>query len=209
MPDDMDDIYRNIPPDRIPWNIESPPDILVMLVESGMIKPFRTIDLGCGAGHYAIYLAGRGFLVTGVDLSLKAIEMARKNAERRGVECTFLVADVLGNLEGIGEPFSFAYDWELLHHIFPSDRKRYVENVVRLLAPGSMYLSICFHDDDPQFGGFGKYRHTPLGTTLYFSSVRELEDLFSPHFSIMELKIISIQGKTGLHKANYALMKKD
>lgn len=204
----MDDLYRNIPADRIPWNIVSPPEVLVSLGERGAIHPCKTIDFGCGAGHYAIYLAGRGFQVTGVDISPTAIEMARKNAKMKGVDCTFLVADVLGDLDGVGEPFHFAYDWELLHHIFPPDRERYAGNVARLLAPGGLYLSVCFHDDDPQFGGAGKYRRTPIGTTLYFSSVPELQDLFSSHFSVMELKTISIPGKTGLHVANSALMRK-
>jgi len=205
----MDGFYRKIPPDRIPWNIESPPEVLVRLVESGAILPCRAIDLGCGAGHYAVYLAGCGFQVTGVDLSPTAIEMARKNAEKKGLDCTFLIADVLGDLEGTGGDFLFAFDWELLHHIFPPDRERYIKNVARLLAPGGRYLSVCFHEDDPQFGGTGKYRKTPIGTTLYFSSLKELKDLFSMCFSIVKLKTISIPGKTGLHVASYALMKKE
>ena len=38
---------------------------------------------------------------------------------KRGVTCTFLVVDVLGDLKGVIETLDFAYDWELLHHIFP------------------------------------------------------------------------------------------
>ncbi|MCU0633087.1 MAG: class I SAM-dependent methyltransferase [Methanolinea sp.] len=205
----MDDIYLKIPPERIPWNIESPPDVLVELVESGTIAPCKAVDLGCGSGNYAVYLAGRGFQVTGVDLSPHAIEMARENAMEKGVQCTFLVADVLGDLSGTEGPFFFAYDWELLHHIFPQDRERYMENVERLLAPGSMYLSVCFHEDDPQFGGVGKYRKTPIGTTLYFSSLLELRDLFSPRFSIVDARTIRIPGKSGYHVANYFFMKKE
>ncbi|OPY42096.1 MAG: Ubiquinone biosynthesis O-methyltransferase [Methanoregulaceae archaeon PtaU1.Bin066] len=155
-----------------------------------------------------MYLAGRGFRVTGVDMSPAAIEMARKNAEKRGVLCTFIVADVLDDLGGVGGPFQFAYDWELLHHIFPPDRDRYVRNVSNLLVSGGMYLSVSFHEDDPHFGGSGKYRRTPIGTTLYFSSGEELFDLFSPHFTIIESKVRTIPGTSGTHEANCFLMVK-
>jgi len=56
----MDRIYGNTPLEEIPWNIETPPDVLVELVESGKVKPCKTIDLGCGTGNYAIYLASIG-----------------------------------------------------------------------------------------------------------------------------------------------------
>ena len=208
MSPDMDDIYRRMPPECIPWNIESPPAVLIRLLESRAVSPCKAVDLGCSAGHYAIFLAGHGFQVTGVDLSPAAIGMARQNAEKKGVRCTFIVADVLGDTGKIGDSFLFAYDWELLHHIFPPDRERYAGNVARLLAPGGKYLSVCFHEDDPQFGGRGKMRLTPIGTSLYFSSISEIGDLFSPHFSILDLKAISIPGKTGMHVAVCAFMEK-
>ena len=167
---DMDGIYRNLQPENIPWNIESPPEVLVRLVESGSIRPGKTLDLGCGAGNYAIYLAGRGFDVTGVDISPTAIRIATENARKKGVRCRFIVADLLGDMHEVPETFDFAYDWELLHHIYPEDRERYIRNVHSVLKPGGLYLSVSFSEEDPQFGGRGKYRSTRIGTTLYFSS---------------------------------------
>jgi len=66
---DRDEIYRRMSRDEIPWNIEEPPQALVELVEIGVVQPCKAIDLGCGTGNYAIYLANRGFDVTGVDIS--------------------------------------------------------------------------------------------------------------------------------------------
>ncbi len=205
---EMEDIYQNIPPDRIPWNIEEPPDALVRLVESGKLLPCRTIDFGCGAGNYAVWLARQGFEVTGIDISPSAIDLARKNAGRQGVGCTFIVADVLGDLREVEGPFDFGFDWELLHHIFPDDRPRYMANVARLLRPGGKYLSVCFHEDDPQFGGSGKYRTTPIGTVLYFSSEEELRYLYSPYFRILDLRAVTVSGKWGDHVANYGFMER-
>jgi SAM-dependent methyltransferase len=205
---EMDSIYKNIPLEEIPWNIETPPDALVELVDSGKVKPCKTIDLGCGAGNYAIYLASIGFDVTGIDISPAAIKIAEENAKKKGVKWNFLVADVLGDLDEVKETFDFAYDWELLHHIFPDKRKKYVENVYRIINPGGKYLSVCFSEKDLQFGGSGKYRETPLDTILYFSSDDELRDLFEPHFNIKELKTIEISGKIAPHLANYAFMER-
>jgi len=205
---EMEDIYQNIPPDRIPWNIEEPPAALVRLVEGGQVFPCRTIDFGCGAGNYAVWLARQGFEVTGIDISPSAIDLARKNAARQGVGCTFIVADVLKDLREVEGPFDFGFDWELLHHIFPDDRPRYMANVARLLRPGGKYLSVCFHEDDPQFGGSGKYRTTPIGTVLYFSSEEELRDLTSPYFRILDLRAVTVSGKWGDHVACYGFMER-
>jgi SAM-dependent methyltransferase len=205
---DIDRIYRKLPPEDIPWNVEAPPKALVELVESGRIRPCRAIDLGCGAGNYAIYLAGKGFDVTGVDISPTAIRIAEENARRKGVMCRFVAADVLGDLREVEGTFDFAYDWELLHHIFPEQRQRYIENVHGKLNPGGRYLSLCFSEDDRQFGGSGKYRETPLGTLLYFSSEDELRDLFEPCFHIDELRTIEVSGKSVPHLAVCAFMRK-
>jgi len=204
----MDKIYRNMPPEEIPWNIETPPNALVELGESGKVKPCKTIDLGCGAGNYAIYLASIGFDVTGVDISQTAVEIAKENAKKKGVNSYFFVANVLGDLNEVKETFDFAYDWELLHHIFPEKRKKYVENVYRILNSGGKYFSVCFSEKDPQFGGSGKYRETRLGTILYFSSEDELRGLFDPYFNIIELKTIEISGKSAPHLVNYAFMER-
>lgn len=205
---EMDRIYREMPLEKIPWNIEAPPGALVELIKNEGVKRCKTIDLGCGAGNYAIYLASVGFDVTGVDIAPTVIEIAKENAKRQGIKCTFVVADVLGDLEEVKETFDFAYDWTLLHHIYPEKRKKYAENVNRILNSGGNYLSVCFSEKDPCFGGTGKYRKTGVGTILYFSSEEEIGDLFEPYFTIEELKTIEISGKTLDHLAIYAFMQK-
>jgi SAM-dependent methyltransferase len=206
--DDMEKICGEMRPADIPWNIDSPPQALVELVESRQVQPCKTIDLGCGAGNYAIYLADVGFEVTGVDISAAAIALAIANAERKGVECRFVVADVLGGLKEITESFDFAFDWSLLHHVFPEQRERYVQTVYRLLIPGGQYLSVCFSEQDGSFGGSGKYRQTSLGTVLYFSSEDELRDLFEPYFDVISMKTVQVEGKAEPHLMNWVLMKR-
>lgn len=205
----MEKIYKNMAIDDIPWNFKTPPDILENLVRTGKITPCKTIDLGCGTGNYAIYLAGEGFDVTAVDISSSAIKIAKNNASQKGIDCNFIVADILGDLKQIQSTFNFAYDWELLHHIFPSDREKYIRNVYRLLNPGGQYLSVCFSEENLQFGRVGKFRKTPLETVLYFSSENELRVLYESFFKVEELKTIEIKGKCSPHKAIYAFMIKE
>lgn len=204
----MERIYQKTPLNEIPWNIEVPPDILTKLVESGELKPCKTIDLGCGTGNYSIYLASIGFDVSGIDISSTAITVAKENAKKKGLGCDFLVADVLHCIDEVKSTFDFAYDWELLHHIFPEQRRIYIKNVYALLNPRAKYLSVCLSEKDSGFGGLGKYRKTRLGTILYFSSEDELRELFEPFFRIEELKTIEIRGKPTPHIANYAFMER-
>jgi SAM-dependent methyltransferase len=204
----MDHIYRTLSPAEIPWNLERPPDLLVELIESGRIQPCRAADLGCGAGNHAVWLATQGFQVTGFDFAPAALEIARTLAARASVACDFVLLDLLEDVGAFEAAFDFAYDWELLHHIFPPDRSRYVANVNRMLRPRACYFSVCFAEDDRAFGGEGKYRHTPIGTTLYFSSEQEIRDLCGPLFEIEDLTTTEISGKGGSHLAVRARLTK-
>jgi SAM-dependent methyltransferase len=204
----MDRIYRELTPDELPWNLENPPHILADMIESGKISPCRAVDLGCGAGNLSSYLAAKGFDVTGVDISAEAIRIAREKRSGKGLRCNFVRADLLEDLyEKIGS-FDFALDWEVLHHIFPPDRAKYLNNVDRILNRYGRYLSLCFSEKDPGFGGRGKIRKTSLGTVLYMSSESELEELFTSKFHVHELKTVSIAGKNSSHLAVFAFLEK-
>jgi SAM-dependent methyltransferase len=204
----MDGIYGTVPLEAIPWNKPDPPAMLVDLIDTLAPPPCDVIDLGCGAGNAAVWLACRGFRVTGVDVSAKAIELAERLASARGVGCRFVQADLTSAVpDDVAGDFDFAYDWEVLHHVFPEDRARYAANVRRLLRPGGRYLSVCFSEADaPAFGGEGKWVRTPLGTLLYLSSEREIAELFEPLFRIDELRTVEIAGRHGMHLAIKALM---
>ena len=204
----IDDVYKNMPLEEIPWNMETPPELLVELVDSGKVQPCKAIDLGCGAGNYAIYLAGRGFEVAGVDCSPTAIRIAKENAERKGAKCSFFVADVVDELDEVNQTWDFVYDWSLLHHIFPEQRQKYVDNVSRILNPKGKYLSLCFSEKDAGFGGSGKYRKTPLGSILYFSCEDELTELFEAYFYVIDLRTVEISGKFESHIFNYVFMER-
>jgi len=206
--DKMQQIYGNAAPDNIPWNIKHPPKQLVDLVEYGKVTPCSAVDLGCGLGNYAIWLARKGFQVTGIDFSEKAVELASKQAEREKVNCNFIVGDLTDKNFESTMTYEFAFDWEVLHHVFPEDRDTYFHNVSKMLQKGAAYYSVCFSENDPDFGGEGKYRTTPMKTNLYFSSEEEIENLLVSHFEIENLSTTEIEGKYGPHTAVVALVYK-
>jgi len=186
-----------------PWTKTQPPEELIKLVESGKIKPCKTIDIGCGRGFYSAYLASKGFDVTGIDFSEKAIQYANE----QGVNVKFIAMDV-ADLSKLREKFDFVLEWGVLHHIMPPQRQKYVKDVANLLNKGGKYLSLCFNEQSSGFGG-GKYRTSLLSTKIYFSSQSELRELFEPYFHIIEAKIITMGGGKGQsHIGNYFFMEK-
>lgn len=127
---------------RMPW--ETGPRVeLVELVESGRIPPCRAIDLGCGTGSNAIFLAQHGFEVTGVDFVSSAIVKARRKLEAAGVRVDFIVDD-LTNLQKVNGTFDFLVDYGTLDDMISKDCTLYLRNVVPLTHPGSRFLLWCF-----------------------------------------------------------------
>lgn len=203
----MDAIYRDLAPDEIPWNIEEPPGVLVDLVESDWVRPCDAADLGCGAGNHALWLASRGFRMTGIDISSEAVDVATRLASARDESVRFIARDLTGVVDDLEASFDFAYDWKVLHHVFPEHREQWAANVHRMLRPGGRYLSLCFSDQEPTgFDGGGKHRTTPLGTTLYLSSQEEVHEMFEPFFAIESISTVMVPGRTSPHTAIKTLM---
>ncbi len=92
--------------------------------------------LGCGTGENALLFAKRGQKVTGIDFLEKPIAEAKKKAQERGVEATFLVMDAL-HLDNIPEVFDSVIDCGLLHVFSDEDRVRYVEGLATVAKRGA------------------------------------------------------------------------
>lgn len=201
-------IYKNTKKEKIPWINNKLPACLLDLLERKILNPCKIADLGCGIGTYSLCFAKLGFEAYGFDYSQIAIDKATELFQLKGLHDHFEVMDLSLARKPIDHLFEFAFDYEVLHHVFPEDRKQYVKNVHSMLAPNAKYLSVCFSETDECFGSVEKYRKTPLGTCLYFSSEEEIEELMTPYFDILELKTIEIDGKPKAHQAVYCLMQK-
>jgi len=196
-------LERHYAKPKAPWTKTEPPQELIELIERGKITPCKAIDMGCGEGFYSIYLASKGFDVLGIDLSERAIQYAKENAARRGVKVRFVAMDI-DDLGKLTEKFDFILEWSLLHQITPQQREEYVKDAAKILNRGGKYLSVCFNQQSAEFGNPGeKYRISPAGMNLYFSSQKELKELFEQYFHIIEMKLLRTP-----HIANYFFMEK-
>lgn len=168
-------IYRYF---RAPWDIGAREE-LVALVDSGRIQPCRAIDLGCGTGANAIYLAQNGFEVTGVDYAEAAIEKAKARAIEAGVQADFIVDD-LTNLRHISGSFDFLLDYGVLDDLRLHQREPYVKNMLALTHPRSCYLLWGFEYQLRWWERFLPFYDIP------FSS-GEIEQRFGPYFEIEKI----------------------
>lgn len=106
------------------------------------------LDSGCGTGENALYFAGRGRSVTGIDFLAEPIRLAERKAAERGLTATFLVMDALA-LKELPEAFDSAIDSGLFHVFGDGDRRRYVEGLASVLNPGGRLFLLCFSDAEP------------------------------------------------------------
>ncbi len=134
-----------------PWVIDRPQADVVALVEAGGVRG-EVLDIGCGTGEHAIFLAERGHAVTGIDMVLKAIEIAREKAAARGVKVDFQIGNAL-ELAGLGRQFDTVLDTGLFHVFSDEDRARYVDGLGHVVRRGGSYHMLVFSDREPGEGG--------------------------------------------------------
>jgi cyclopropane fatty-acyl-phospholipid synthase-like methyltransferase len=152
----FDNAYEGTPT----WEIGRPQGAVVRLAEAGLIVG-AVLDLGCGTGDNALFLAGRGHEVVGIDFAGAAITKARVKAAERGVSATFLVGDALDPAVHPADPgraFDTALDVGLFHSLQPEDRSRYAARVRAALRPSGRCLLLCWSDRNPF--GYGPERVT-------------------------------------------------
>ncbi len=164
-----DSRYHRYRPECLPWELGKPRRGLVELLDSGRIRPCEALDLCCGAGTNPVFLAKKGFDVTALDISDKAVEYAKEKASEANVDVAYLVADFL-NLPFRSEEFDFAFDFGCFHHVQVKDRITFIKGVRRLLKPeGTLFLT-CFSDENgPAWNHFTK---------------EQIVELFADHFEI-------------------------
>jgi SAM-dependent methyltransferase len=107
--------------------------------EAAELEPGRALDLACGEGQNAIWLASLGWDVVGVDYSEVATAKARARAVRDGVEAEFICADLVGYA-----PDPQAYDLVLVLYLhIPAEQRRAVlERAAAAIARGGTFVFV-------------------------------------------------------------------
>jgi SAM-dependent methyltransferase len=158
------------------WDIAQPaPPFVDLLSEPDAPAPGRMLVLGCGRGYDAIFFAGRGFSVLGVDFSHIAIEEAR-NATAHGTSgAVFLEHDMYALPHSYDHTFDYVLEHTCLTAIPPAKRPEYVQLVRRMLAESGRYIALFLV-------------HGQAVAPPFDISIQEIHRLFDPYFVIERLE---------------------
>lgn len=170
-----------------PFFTASPCECLATWVDDGLIPPGRALDLGCGSGRNAIFLARHGFAVEAVDYSETAIAWASERVAEAGVDVGLTCRNVF-DLAPMAGRFDLVYDSGCFHHIAPHRRATYVDIVLDALRPGGWFGLTCFRPE----GGSGYtddevYERRSLGGGLGYTEER-LREIWSRGLSVRVLR---------------------
>jgi len=165
----------------------SPDESLAKWVGEGLVRPGRALELGCGNGRNAVFLARSGFSVEGVDYSGAAIDWAKERVNAAGVDVLLRHQSVFG-LELEAGSYDLLYDSGCFHHIPPHRRSGYVELVASALKPGGWFGLACFRPE----GGSGYsdqevYERRSMGGGLGYTEER-LREIWSGSLRVQVIR---------------------
>lgn len=151
---DFDALYRGespaegVPPvTAVPWDTKAPKENVVAWQEQALISG-DVLDIGCGLGDNAIFLARHGHRVTALDISPTALITAERRAADAGVHVTFAVADA-AELTGYQQAFDTIVDSGMFHCLDDPAKASYAAAAYRAARPGARLLMACFSPDNP------------------------------------------------------------
>lgn len=139
----LEDFYRDGKP---PWDSGvTPPELVALLEGPEAPRAGRVLELGCGTGTNAVYLAQHGWQVTAVDLVDRAVRQAREKTAAAGADVTVLCADATRLDEvGVPGPYDLFFDLSCYCGIPPHRRDAYAAGVTNRAAPGARLLMFAY-----------------------------------------------------------------
>jgi SAM-dependent methyltransferase len=136
---------------KVPFFADMPDENLVEYITKGILRNGKVLEVGCGPGRNAFYLAGKGFKVDAVDSSEEAISWAKERAEGKGMNINFIKEDIF-LLKHEENDYGFVYDSGCFHHIPPHRRNNYLTLIERALKPGGYFALTTFIEQGPLGG---------------------------------------------------------
>ncbi len=159
-------------PRDLPWHRDVPPSLLVEALAARK-EPGSALDVGCGAGTYSMYMARRGYRVTGIDFMPQAIEMLRRQAATAGLHVTAIEGDV--TTWHTPQHYDVVLDVGCLHSLSRQQHPIYRRQLLRWLAPGGDYVLT-------HLGRRGWWDRWPVGPNR--ASREEILALFQPELEL-------------------------
>ena len=179
------------------------PRILQAIARLAIPPGSPILDLGCGTGDIAIWLALQGYEAHGIDIAPRAIAWAHEKADAQAAQVQFTVGSVLDLAPYANSFFRLVVDGRCLHCIIGPDRAATLASVYRVLQPGGGFLvqSMCGEvmDESPMKALFDPVSRCTISregiATRYIDSAESiLEELTAAGFAIAHADIIPRQG---------------
>src|SRR5271170_4015172 len=178
--------YAETPYNQLPWFSPDPSPSLVRAVDRKWIQPPGPIlDIGCGAGTNVLWLSGRGFRATGLDLAPGAIAAAKRRGHRRRSSAAFQEGSVLA-MPFRKFAFRAALDNGCFHTLPLAQRGRYAAEVARVVQPGGAFLLTWIgREETRKFGP----SHSP--------SLQEVAAVMEPSFVFVQTEFSDAHSRRG------------
>jgi SAM-dependent methyltransferase len=182
------------------WESPRPVRALGELLDRPDVSPRRVLELGCGDGVNAVFLATRGCAVTAVDLSATAIRMAAQKARRADVTIDLVEGDLFA-LPPASPPYDLVFDRGTFHHVPVFRVREYVDLVAGQLDVGGHLHLICHHVStrptllyESVSGYVGKllgFLTGQLVETGVGYSVDEVDEVFAERFTLVSAEVVA------------------
>lgn len=188
---------------ELPWDSPEPDPNLIELVQSGRVTKGRALEVGCGTGTNALWLAAQGFEVVALDLAPLAVERARAKAAAAdkaiAARCSFAASDFLADELPKGT-FQLVYDRGCFH-VFDDAQQQasFAARVASVLAPRGLWLSLIGSTEGPA-REFGPPRR----------NAREILNALEPAVELVTLRAMDFEGPPNAEppRAWYCLSRK-
>lgn len=168
-----------------PWETGAPQQDMLRFFNTFIPTGSTVLDVGCGVGTNAEYLAGAGYKVSGIDVSVEAIAQAKKRAEKKNLKIEYAHINFLKEVHKI-KRHSVIFDCAVFH-IFSeeemAERLQFVDNVAKVCVSGGYWVNIsCSKDGAEQITIKSKVDPPPL------LSLREIITAIEPHFEVVQIQ---------------------
>ncbi|MGD6774775.1 class I SAM-dependent methyltransferase [Sutcliffiella horikoshii] len=168
------------------FKVNGPDENLVSYLGKGL-SPKRVLEIGCGPGRNAIYLAKMGCVVDAIDISENALNWARERALSEKVDINFRHVSLF-EYEFEPNSYDFVYDSGMFHHLAPHRRLSYIETIKKALKKDGHFGLVCFNTKAAAAtADWDVYEQGSMNGGIGYTEER-LKRLFSKDFEIKEFR---------------------
>lgn len=168
------------------FKINGPDENLVEYFENGL-NPTRVLEIGCGPGRNAIYMAKKGCKVDALDISQNAIDWAKERAKEDQADINFHCQSLFSFPFELNS-YDFVYDCGLLHHLAPHRRLSYLEVIKKVLKPKGHFGLVCFNTDGAlDTSDWEVYKTGSLKRGIGYTEER-LKEVFAQDFDTLNFR---------------------